>query len=46
MKDQVSDTVKRIYPMSMILSVAGLSSAAYYRKNETKDQKVESTTYS
>lgn len=26
--------------MSMILSVAGLSSAAYYRKNEPKDQKV------
>jgi putative transposase len=40
MKDQVSDTVKRTYPMSMILSVAGLSSAAYYRKNEPKDQKV------
>jgi len=39
MKDRVSETVKRTYPMSMILSVAGLSSAAYYQKNEPKKQK-------
>ncbi len=40
MKDQISETVKKAYPMSLILSVAGLSSAAYYRKNEPKINKV------
>jgi transposase InsO family protein len=39
MKGQESKKEKRVYPMSMIFSVAGLSSAAYYRKNELKDQK-------
>ena len=39
MKDQVSETVKRVYPMSLILSVAGLSSAAYYRKKEPDSKK-------
>lgn len=40
MKDQISETVKRNYPMSLILSVAGLSSAAYYRKKAPKLEKV------
>ena len=39
MKDQVSEIVKRMYPMSLILSVAGLSSAAYYRKSMPKSNK-------
>lgn len=39
MKDQISETVKKIYPMSLILSVAGLSSAAYYRKDAPKINK-------
>ena len=39
MKDQISETVKKIYPTSLILSVAGLSSAAYYRKNAPKINK-------
>jgi putative transposase len=39
MKDQVSEIVKRVYPMSLILSVAGLSSAAYYRKEEPRGKK-------
>lgn len=39
MKGQESKTAKQVYPMSMILTVAGLSSAAYYRKNELKGQK-------
>jgi len=39
MKGQESETAKQVYPMSMIFTVAGLSSAAYYRKNELKGQK-------
>jgi len=39
MKDQVSEAVKRVYPMNLILSVAGLSSAAYYRKKEPRGKK-------
>jgi len=40
MKDQVSESVKQVYPMQMILHVAGLSSAAYYRKISPKKDKV------
>lgn len=36
MKDQSSEAAKRAYPMRLILLVAGLTSAAYYRKKSPK----------
>ena len=39
MRGKESEAAKRAYPMSMIFTIAGLSSAAYYRKNELKGLK-------
>ncbi len=32
MKDQVSESVKLVYPLRLVLKVAGITSAAWYRK--------------
>lgn len=39
MKGQMSPIVNQTYPMRMILSIAGLSSAAYYRKHVEDKEK-------
>ena len=40
MKVQKSETMKEVFPMNRILAVAGLSSAAYYRKKPAGKEKV------
>ena len=40
MKVEKSETMKEVFPMNRILSIAGLSSAAYYRKKPAGKEKV------